>query len=130
MREANRPKSAGSSASSGQHDRFLETARAVGCDEDEAAFDEKLKGIALQKPKAFEITPHQRKLIDAETAAGKPQKPALDLEGQLAEAKQELGSWQRRFGDYDGNNPRKYSSDIRQAAARVRRLESALRRRT
>ena len=29
-----------------QHARFLETARALGCDEDEAAFDEKLKGIA------------------------------------------------------------------------------------
>ena len=29
-----------------QHARFLETARALGCDEDEAAFDEQLKGIA------------------------------------------------------------------------------------
>ena len=29
-----------------QHARFLETARALGCDEDEAAFDEKLKAIA------------------------------------------------------------------------------------
>ncbi len=28
--------------------RFLETARALGCDEDEAAFDEKLRGIAGQ----------------------------------------------------------------------------------
>ena len=36
--------------SKSQHARFLETARALGCDEDEAAFDEKLKGIA--KPKA------------------------------------------------------------------------------
>lgn len=35
-----------------QHMRFLETARALGCDEDEAAFDEKLKGIARQKAKA------------------------------------------------------------------------------
>ena len=35
-----------------QHARFLETARALGCDEDEAAFDEKLKGIV--KPSFFE----------------------------------------------------------------------------
>lgn len=34
-----------------QLDRFKETARALGCDEDEAAFDEKLKVIARQKPK-------------------------------------------------------------------------------
>lgn len=34
-----------------QIDRFKEVARALGCDEDEAAFDEKLKGIARQKPK-------------------------------------------------------------------------------
>ena len=37
-----------------QIDRFKETAVALDCDEDEAAFDEKLKEIALvrQKPKA------------------------------------------------------------------------------
>ena len=35
-----------------QIDRFKEAARALGCDEDEAAFDEKLKAIAKQKPKA------------------------------------------------------------------------------
>ncbi len=34
-----------------QYARFLETARALGCDEDEAAFDEKLKAIATAKPK-------------------------------------------------------------------------------
>ena len=33
-----------------QHDRFVEAARELGCDEDEAAFDEKLKVIARQKP--------------------------------------------------------------------------------
>jgi hypothetical protein len=33
------------------HARFLETARALGCDEDEAAFDEKLKGIVRQETK-------------------------------------------------------------------------------
>lgn len=34
-----------------QIDRFKETARALGCDEDEAAFDEKMKGITQQKSK-------------------------------------------------------------------------------
>jgi hypothetical protein len=34
-----------------QHQRFIETARELGCDEDEAAFDEKLKRIATAKPK-------------------------------------------------------------------------------
>ncbi len=32
-----------------QLDRFKEAARALECDEDEAAFDEKLKGIAKRK---------------------------------------------------------------------------------
>jgi SET domain-containing protein len=35
-----------------QAQRFKETARALGCDEDEAAFDEKLRAVARQKPKA------------------------------------------------------------------------------
>lgn len=35
-----------------QIERFLETARALGCDGDETAFDEKLKGIVRQEPKA------------------------------------------------------------------------------
>lgn len=35
-----------------QHACFIETARALGCDESEAAFDEKLKVIARHKPKA------------------------------------------------------------------------------
>jgi len=34
-----------------QIDRFKEAARALGCDEDEAAFDEKLKVIASHKSK-------------------------------------------------------------------------------
>lgn len=33
-----------------QHNRFIETARALGCDEDPAGFDEKLKVIARHKP--------------------------------------------------------------------------------
>lgn len=40
-----------------QHARFLETARALGCDEDEAAFDEKLKAVvgpSLPKKKGDE----------------------------------------------------------------------------
>lgn len=48
-----------------QHARFLETARALGCDEDEAAFDEKLRGIASQtsSPKKSESRPgHTDKL--------------------------------------------------------------------
>ena len=36
--------------SADQLERFKETARQLGCDEDEAAFDEKLKVIARQKP--------------------------------------------------------------------------------
>jgi hypothetical protein len=32
-----------------QHERFVETARALGCDEDEAAFDEKLKAVVGPK---------------------------------------------------------------------------------
>ena len=35
-----------------QHARFVETARALGCDESEEAFDEKLKTVARHKPKA------------------------------------------------------------------------------
>ena len=34
-----------------QRKRFIETARELGCDEDEAAFDEKLRKIATAKPK-------------------------------------------------------------------------------
>ena len=48
---------------SDQHTRFIETARALGCDEDEAAFDEKLKGIAPPKAK---VTSAQKKHPTAE----------------------------------------------------------------
>ena len=34
-----------------QYVRFKEAARALGCDEDGAAFDEKLKAIARHQPK-------------------------------------------------------------------------------
>lgn len=43
-----------------QHARFVETARALGCDEDEAAFKEKLAVIARQKPKDA-LKPKRRK---------------------------------------------------------------------
>ena len=46
-RKAGRPSESGTE----QSRRFAETARSLGCDEDEAAFDEKLKVIARQKPK-------------------------------------------------------------------------------
>ena len=43
-------KTANSTSASDQHARFFETARQLGCDEDKAAFDEKLKVIAKAKP--------------------------------------------------------------------------------
>jgi len=46
-----------------QHDRFVETARALGCDENEAAFDEKLKVI---------VVAGRRKLPSAENQVTKP----------------------------------------------------------
>jgi hypothetical protein len=44
----------GCEAQGSQRDRFIETARALECDEDEAAFRAKLAVIARQKPKATE----------------------------------------------------------------------------
>ncbi len=41
----------GSRSSAEQHRAFVETARALGCDEDEAAFDEKLKKLVPPKTK-------------------------------------------------------------------------------
>lgn len=41
----------GRSGAVSQSQRFIETARALGCDEDEAAFRDKLRVIARQKPK-------------------------------------------------------------------------------
>ena len=40
-----------SNAKAAQHKKFVETARALGCDENEAAFREKLRVIARQKSK-------------------------------------------------------------------------------
>jgi hypothetical protein len=47
--DTNRPSDKPSEAS--QRQRFIETARELGCDEDEASFDEKLRRIATVKPK-------------------------------------------------------------------------------
>ena len=40
----------GKKSNEDQRVRFIETARALGCDEDEAAFDEKLRQIVKHKP--------------------------------------------------------------------------------
>jgi len=58
-----KPKNAGSQGE--QSKRFIETARELGCDEDEAAFDEKLRRIATAKPKpkAIERTPRRPRSI-------------------------------------------------------------------
>jgi hypothetical protein len=48
-----------------QSKRFIETARELGCDEDEAAFDEKLKRIATAKPKTKLKAPKKRGLPSA-----------------------------------------------------------------
>jgi hypothetical protein len=52
-RTTGRPRDTSSSKDPGsqqtQRQRFIETARALECDEDEAAFDEKLKRIAAAK---------------------------------------------------------------------------------
>ena len=44
-----------------QYDRFIETARTLGCDEDEAVFDERLKAIVRQKPKNERQPPAPRR---------------------------------------------------------------------
>lgn len=44
-----------------QSERFIEAARELGCDEDEAAFDEKLKRISEQKPPPSEGKPKKEK---------------------------------------------------------------------
>jgi hypothetical protein len=45
------PKSSKPSEAKSQHERFVETARALECDEDKERFEEKLKKIAKAKPK-------------------------------------------------------------------------------
>ena len=50
-----------------QHERFIETARSLGCDEDEAAFDKKLRklvppktGSSLTGNKAAKLKPSKK----------------------------------------------------------------------
>lgn len=50
-----------------QSARFMETARALGCDEDEAAFKAKLAVIARQKPKDEIATPNSTAKSDKKT---------------------------------------------------------------
>lgn len=40
-----------------QHEKFVDKARELGCDEDEAAFEERLKRIVPKKPKQKEKAP-------------------------------------------------------------------------
>lgn len=47
-----------------QSQRFVETARALGCDEDESAFDEKLKKLATPRPKPPATSPPGEKPRD------------------------------------------------------------------
>ena len=47
-----------------QHDKFVEIARELGADEDEAAFKEKLAVIARQKPKDAPANPVRGKRGD------------------------------------------------------------------
>ncbi len=47
------------SDSRSQHDRFVDMARELGCDEDEAAFVEKLKMIARAKSPAKKPAPEK-----------------------------------------------------------------------
>ena len=51
MTSRHQPKAEGSSHLT-QSERFIEAARAAGCNEDEAAFKAKLAVIARQKPKS------------------------------------------------------------------------------
>lgn len=52
-----------------QSERFIKTARELECDEDEAAFDEKLRLIAEAKPAPKHKRP-KRRMIEAGLKAG------------------------------------------------------------
>ena len=43
-----------------QNVRFIETARALECDEDKERFEEKLKRIATAKPKPSKVRPAKK----------------------------------------------------------------------
>ncbi len=60
-------------ASETQHARFAEAARVLGCDEDEAAFDEKLKAIARHElPEALLSPRTQQKGDQTSHSANNP----------------------------------------------------------
>jgi hypothetical protein len=59
-----------------QSKRFIETARELGCDEDEAAFDEKLKRIARARPKPLASTPKQKPPRSRGAVKGTENEPA------------------------------------------------------
>jgi hypothetical protein len=44
------PKHTGSLSGSSQSDKFKDAARELGCDEDEARWEERLRKVAQQKP--------------------------------------------------------------------------------
>ena len=44
----------------------------------------------------------------------------------LHTAQEKLRDWQEKFGNYSGNNPNKYRSEIKEACANIRRIETAL----
>jgi hypothetical protein len=79
-----------------------------------------------EKSTGHEITPAQRRQIDAEIAATKPARTIADIRTDLAAAEAELTRWQEMLGGRSGNNPNKHGSKLRQAAATVRRLKMEL----
>jgi len=66
-----------------QHERFIETARQFGCDEDEAAFDAKLRVIARPKPKDEPKAPKSKRTQEAvgDGPTPRPRKPARSTVG-------------------------------------------------
>ncbi len=59
--------------------------------------------------------------------SGEQEKTAPTL-ADLEKARQELEYWQERFGKDSSSNPDKYSSQIRDAAIRVRDIKTALKK--
>jgi hypothetical protein len=77
-------------------------------------------------PTAYKITAAQRRQIDADIAKAKPARTTANIRTDLAAAEAELPVWHDKFGRYSGNNPNKFTSQIRIAAATVRRLQMEL----
>jgi hypothetical protein len=109
-----------------QSERFRQAARELGCDEDETAFRAKLAEIARQKPKAYEVTPEQRRAMEREAALERPARTLDDVRAELASATASLEAAHSAFDAYTGNNPDKHTKAIRGALATVKRLEAEL----